>query len=196
MTPSLALLLQENAQEINQRIVNIAFGFQMYPSTVYGRPVFARLRIALSVVAGVFFGFLLFEASVILQWFNIARCLYLVLGIANGFLIGFVEVRTVIRGVNEREKTVVWQPLLVSAVTFPVPLLVAVAVFGASEVLPFAGYVVLPFVPIYYAVTGGYYYKTEKLNNIRFCSLFTPSRIGRNPFLIIASFFPGLFLIW
>lgn len=139
----------------------------MYPSTGYSRPVFARLRIAMSVIVGVFFGFLLFEASVYLQWFTVVRCLYLVLGIVNGFLIGFVEVRTVIRGVNEQEKTIVWQPLLISAVTFPLPLLVAVAVFGASEYLPFAGYVVLPFVPIYYAVTGWYYYETEKRNSIR-----------------------------
>jgi hypothetical protein len=139
----------------------------MYPSTGFGRPVFARLRIAMSVVAGVFFGFLLFEASVNLQWLTIVRCLYLVLGIANGFLIGFVEVRTVIRGLDEQEKTIVWHPLLISAVTFPLPLLVAVAVFGASEYLPFASYVVLPFVPIYYAVTGWNYYATEKRYNIR-----------------------------
>ena len=140
----------------------------MYPSTDYGgRPVFGRFRIALSVVAGVFFGFLLFEASVDLQWFTIVRCLYLVLGIVAGFLIGFVEVQTVIRGLDEQEKKIVWQPLLISAVMFLLPLLVAVAFFGASEYLPFGGYVVLPFVPIYYAVTGWYYYQTEKRKGIR-----------------------------
>ena len=140
----------------------------MYPSTGYGgRPVFGRFRIALSVVAGVFFGFLLLEASVNLHWFTVVRCLYLILGIFNGFLIGYVEVRTVIRGLQEQEKTVVWQPFLVSAVTFLLPLLVVTAVFGASEYLQFGGYVVLPFVPIYYAVTGWYYYETEKRNGIR-----------------------------
>ena len=140
----------------------------MYPSTGYGgRPVFGRFRIALSVLAGVFFGFLLFEASVYLQWFTMVRCLYLILGIFNGFLIGFVEVRTVIRGLDKQEKTIAWQPLLVSAVTFLLPLLVVVAVFGASEYLQFGGYVVLSFVPIYYAVTGWYYYETEKRNGIR-----------------------------
>jgi hypothetical protein len=140
----------------------------MYPSTGYGgRPVFGRFRIALSVLAGVFFGFLLFEASVYLQWFTMVRCLYLILGIFNGFLIGFVEVRTVIRGLDKQEKTTAWQPLLVSAVTFLLPLLVVVAVFGASEYLQFGGYVVLSFVPIYYAVTGWYYYETEKRNGIR-----------------------------
>jgi hypothetical protein len=149
--------------------MNIAFKCSsMYPSTGYGgRPVFGKFRIALSVVAGVFFGFLLFEASVNLQWFNIVRFLYLILGIFNGFLIGFVEVRTIIRGVNEQEKTIAWQPLILSAVTFLLPLLVVVAVFGTSEYLPFGGYVVLSFVPIYYAVTGWYYYETEKKNNIR-----------------------------
>lgn len=140
----------------------------MYPSTGYGgRPVFARLRMGMSVIAGAFFGFLLFETSVYLKWFTAIRCLYLLLGVVNGLLIGFVEVRTVIRGLNAKEKTIVWQPLLISAVTFPLPLLVAVAVFGASEYLPFASYVVLPFVPIYYAVTGWYYYETEKRNDIR-----------------------------
>ena len=140
----------------------------MYPSTGYGgRPVFGRFRIALSVLAGVFFGVLLFEASVYLQWFTMVRCLYLILGIFNGFLIGFVEVRTVIRGLDKQEKTTAWQPLLVSAVTFLLPLLVVVAVFGASEYLQFGGYVVLSFVPIYYAVTGWYYYETEKRNGIR-----------------------------
>jgi len=114
-----------------------------------------------------FFGFLLFEASMNLQWFTMVRCLYLILGIFNGFLIGFVEVRTVIRGLDKQEKTIVWQPLLISAVTFLLPLLVVVAVFGASEYLPFGGYVVLSFVPIYYAVTGWYYYETEKRNGIR-----------------------------
>jgi hypothetical protein len=104
---------------------------------------------------------------VYLQWFTMVRCLYLILGIFNGFLIGFVEVRTVIRGLDKQEKTIAWQPLLVSAVTFLLPLLVVVAVFGASEYLQFGGYVVLSFVPIYYAVTGWYYYETEKRNGIR-----------------------------
>ena len=129
--------------------------------------MFARSRIVLSAIAGGFFGFLLFEASVNLHWFTLARCLYLLWGVVNGFLIGFVEVRTVIRGVTEQEKTIVWQPLLISAATFLPPFLVAVAVFGASEYLPFSSYVVLPFVPIYYAVTGWYYYETEKRNSIR-----------------------------
>ena len=170
----------------------------MYPSTGYGgRPVFGRFRIALSVVAGVFFGFLLFEASVNLHWFNVVRCLYLILGIFNGFLIGYVEVRTVIRGLEEQEKIIVWQPFLVSAVTFLLPLLVVTAVFGASEYLPFGGYVVLPFVPIYYAVTGWYYYETEKRNGIRiFQSIFFGFKYWKEPLpdysVIFSSFISDL----
>jgi hypothetical protein len=170
----------------------------MYPSTGYGgRPVFGRFRIALSVVAGVFFGFLLFEASVNLHWFTVVRCLYLILGIFNGFLIGYVEVRTVIRGLEKQEKTIVWQPFLVSAVTFLLPLLVVTAVFGVSEYLPFGGYVVLPFVPIYYAVTGWYYYETEKRNGIRiFQSIFFGFKYWKEPLpdysVIFSSFISDL----
>ena len=139
----------------------------MYHSTDYrGVPVGAKTRIVMSVIAGVFFGFLLFEVSVNLKWFTIIRGLYLMLGIANGILLGFIETRTVIRELNEKTKARIWRPFVILALTLFLPYLVAIGVFGVSENLPFGVYVVLPWLPAYNATSGWYYYQAEKRDKV------------------------------
>jgi len=139
----------------------------MHHSTDYGGiPAGAKTRIVMSVIAGVFFGFLLFEVSVNLNWFTIIRALYLMLGIGNGLLLGFIETRTVIRELNEKTKAKIWQPFAISALTLILPYLVAIGVFGVSEYLPFGAYVVLSAIPAYLATSGWYYYQAEKRDKV------------------------------
>jgi hypothetical protein len=121
----------------------------------------------MSIIAAVFFGFLLYSASVNLKWFTIIRGFYLLLGIVEGLLIGGLEARIVIRKLIRDTETIVWQILPISAVSFGLPLLLAITVFGVSEFLPFAGYLVLSFVPVYYAISGWYFNKFEKQNKVR-----------------------------
>jgi hypothetical protein len=139
----------------------------MYPSTGrVGYPV-AKTRLFMSIPAGVFFGFLLFGASVYLKWFTVIRGFYPVLGVIEGLLIGRFEVQTVINNLTGHTETMVWQTLPISTVLFGMPFLLAMTIFGVSEYLPFMAYVVLSFVPVYYATTGWYFNKFEKKNKVR-----------------------------
>ena len=139
----------------------------MYPSLGrVGYPV-AKIRLFMSIIAAVFFGFLLYSASVNLKWFTIIRGFYLLLGVVEGLLIGGFEARIVIRKLIRDTETIVWQILPISAVSFGLPLLLAITFFGVSEFLPFVGYLVLPFVPVYYAISGWYLNKFEKQNKVR-----------------------------
>jgi hypothetical protein len=139
----------------------------MYPSlSRVGYPV-AKIRLFMSIIAAVFFGFLLYSASVNLKWFTIIRGFYLLLGIFEGLLIGGLEARIVIRKLIRDTETIVWQILPISAVSFGLPLLLAITFFGVSEFLPFVGYLVLSFVPVYYAISGWYFNKFEKQNKVR-----------------------------
>lgn len=121
----------------------------------------------MAIIAGVFFGFMLFEASINFNWFTPIRSLYLSLGVANGLLMGLVETRIVIRGLSENTKTTLWQTLPISLISFVLPFIAVVLVFGVSEYLPFGGYVVLSAVPIYYGITGWYYSQFEKERKVR-----------------------------
>jgi len=139
----------------------------MYPSLGrVGYPV-AKIRLFMSVITAVFFGFLLFSASVNLKWFTINRGFYLLLGIVEGLLIGELEARIVTRKLMRETETIAWQILPISAVLFGLPLLLAVAFFGVSEFLPFAAYLVLPFIPVFYATSGWRFNKFEKQNKVQ-----------------------------
>ncbi len=139
----------------------------MHPSTDYGGfPVGAKTRLVMSVVMGVFFGFLLFEASVNLRWFNAIRGLYLALGIANGIVLGFIETRTVIGELSTKAKARVWRPFVICNLTLVLAFLVAIGIFGVPEYLPFGAYAVLSTLPTYYATSGWYYYLAEKRDKV------------------------------
>jgi hypothetical protein len=131
-----------------------------------GYPV-AKVRLFISIPAGVFFGFLLYGASVNLQWFSVIRGLYLVLGVIEGLLIGALEARLVAGKLIKDKETMVWQTLPISTILFVLPFLLAMTVFGFSEYLPFMGYLVLSFVPVYYATSGWYFNEFEKKNKVR-----------------------------
>jgi len=131
-----------------------------------GYPV-AKARLYMSIPAGVFFGFLLYGASVNLQWFSVIRGFYLVLGVIEGLLIGALEARLVTGKLIKHTETIMWQTLPISIILFVLPFLLAITVFGFSEYLPFMGYLVLSFVPVYYATSGWYFNEFEKKNEVR-----------------------------
>lgn len=139
----------------------------MYSSLGHiGYPV-AKMRLLISIIAGVFFGFLLYSASVNLKWFTIIRGFYLLLGIVEGMLIGELEARIVARKLIRDMETMAWQILPINAILFGLPLLLAIMVFGVSEFLPFVAYLILPFVPVFYATSGWHFNKFEKQNKVR-----------------------------
>lgn len=153
----------------------------MYPSPGrVGYPV-AKIRLYISIIAAGFFGFLLYSASVNLKWFTIVRGFYLLLGIVESVLIGELEARIVIRKLIRDTETIAWQILPISIVSFGLPLLLAITVFGVSEFLPFAAYLVLPFVPVYYATTGWHYNEFEKENKVQIFMFFTGLKYWREP---------------
>lgn len=139
----------------------------MYPSLDrVGYPI-TKIRLFISIIAAVFFSFLLYSVSVNLKWFTVIRGFYLLLGIVDGLLIGELEVRVVTRKLMRETETIAWQILPISAVLFGLPLLLAIALFGVSEFLPFAAYQVLPFVPVYYATSGWHFSKFEQQNKVQ-----------------------------
>ncbi len=140
---------------------------QMCPSlSRIGYPV-AKIRIFMSIIAAIFFGFLVYSVSINFKWLTIIRGFYLLLGIVEGVLVGELEARIVIRKLINDTETMAWQILPISTVSFGLPLLLAITFFGVSEFLPFIAYLVLPFVPVYYATSGWHYNKFEKQNEVQ-----------------------------
>jgi len=139
----------------------------MYPSLGrIGYPI-AKMRLFFSIFAAVFFGFLLYSASVNLKWFTVIRGFYLLTGIAEGVLIGWFEARIVTRKLISETEMIPWQILPMGIVSLALPLFLTFEAFGGSEFLPFAAYLVLPFIPAFYATSGWYYNKFEEKNRVR-----------------------------
>jgi len=125
------------------------------------------MRLFLSIFAAVFFGFLLYSASVNLKWLTVIRGFYLLMGIAEGVLIGWLEAQIVTRKLINETEMIPWQIWLIGVVLLVPPLLLTLQAFGGSEFLSSAAYLVLPFVPAFYATSGWLYNKFEKENRVR-----------------------------
>jgi len=139
----------------------------MYPSLGrIGYPI-AKMRLIFSIFAAVFFSFLLYSASVNFKWFTVIRGFYLLMGIAEGVLVGWLEARIITRKLISETEMIPWQILPIGIVLLVLPLFLTLEAFGGSEFLPFAAYLVLPFVPAFYATSGWWYYKFEKKNKFR-----------------------------
>ena len=126
-----------------------------------------KMRLYISIIPAVGFGYFIFAASTTLGWFTPIRQLYLFLGIAVGLLIGTYEAQVVVRELSTNSEAIVWKPLPVGAILVCLPLLLALAVFGMSEYLPLGVYFVLSAIPVYLAVGGWLLAKFEKENKVR-----------------------------
>ena len=125
------------------------------------------MRLFYAVAGSVVFGFLLYLASTSLHWLTPTNALLIPIGIGAGLLLGCFEARTVTRGLTDNMQTVVWQIILGSILIFGLPILLAKIFLGNTEFLSFAGFLFLPAVPVYYAVTGWRYLKFEKQNSVQ-----------------------------
>jgi hypothetical protein len=131
-----------------------------------GYPV-SKMRLVSSVTSAVFFSILLYLASVNLKWLTVIRGLYLVLGIVEGVLVGWVEAKIVTRKLTKEAETTPWQTLLISTVSLGLPLLLTIEAFGSTEFLRYAAYLVLPFTPAFFAINGWHYNRFEKENKLQ-----------------------------
>jgi hypothetical protein len=139
----------------------------MYPSLGrIGYPI-TKMRLFSSILAAVFFGFLLYSASVNLKWFTVIRGFYILTGIVEGVLIGWLEARIITRKLISVTEMIPWQILPIGIVSLVLPLFLTFEAFGSSEFLQFAAYLVLPFIPAFYATSGWCYNKFEKENRVR-----------------------------
>ena len=136
------------------------------PPSGLGYPM-GKMRLYISIIPAVGFGYFIFAASTTLGWFTPIRQLYLFLGIAVGLLIGTYEARVVVRELSTNSEAIVWKPLPVGAILVCLPLLLALAVFGMSEYLPLGVYFVLSAIPVYLAAGGWFLAKFEKENKVR-----------------------------
>jgi hypothetical protein len=114
----------------------------------------SQYRLAAAGITTVFFGVLLYLASTSLKWLTLTNGFLLLLGIVGGWLLGWFESRIVIRGLTKNTETIAWQILPVSIVMFGLPLLLGKLFLADSEFLPFAGYLTLPAIPVFSAVSG------------------------------------------
>ena len=114
----------------------------------------SQYRLVAAGITAFFFGVLLYLASTRLNWLTLTNGFILLIGIAGGWLLGWFDSRTVIRGLTKNTETVVWQTLPVSILMFGLPLLLGKLVLADSEFLPFAGYLTLPAIPVLSAVSG------------------------------------------
>ena len=131
-----------------------------------GYPV-SKMRLVSSVTSAVFFSILLYLASVNLKWLTVIRGLYLLLGIVEGVLVGWVEAKIVTRKLTKEAETTPWQTLPISIVSLGLPLLLTIEALGSTEFLRYAAYLVLPFTPAFFAINGWHYNKFEKENKLQ-----------------------------
>ena len=87
-----------------------------------------KMRLMTSIVPGVGFGFLLFQASTTLNLFTPIRQLYLLLGITVRILMGALEARFVLQELSRNSEATVWKPLPVGAILVCLPLLLVLAI--------------------------------------------------------------------
>ena len=125
------------------------------------------MRLFYAVASSVLFGFLLYLASTRLHWLTPTNGLLIPIGLGGGLLLGWFEARIVTRGLSDNMQTVVWQIILGGVLLFGLPIILAKIFLGNSEFLSFAGYLFLPSLPVYYAVTGWRYLKFEKKNSVQ-----------------------------
>lgn len=136
------------------------------PPNKLGYPM-GKIRLYMSIIPTVGFGYFIFAASTTLGWFTLVRQLYLILGITIGLVMGMFEARFVLQELSQNSEATVWKPLPVGAVLVCLPFMLVLAVFGAAEYLPFGVYFVLSAIPVYLAMGGWLLSKFEKKNNVR-----------------------------
>ena len=125
------------------------------------------MRLYMSVVPAVGFGFFIFQASTTLGLFTWIRQLYLLFGIVVGLLIGAYEARHITHRLRANTESIVWKPLLFSAPLVCLPFLLVFMVFGKAEYLPFGVYFVLSAIPVYLATSGWVLSRFEQENGVR-----------------------------
>jgi len=136
-----------------------------------GYPV-TKMRLLWSIIASIFFSFLLYSASANLGWFTPARAFYLLLGVVEGILVGYLEAKIVVSELMNKAEAIAWQTLPINVVLFGLPLFLAIILFGVSEAWPFLAYFVLPFVPAFLATSGWCYSKFEKERKVQIFMFF------------------------
>ena len=146
-------------------------------------PVSQR-RLTSAGFSGFFFGVLLYLASTRLNWFTLINGFLILLGIVGGGVLGWFDARTVIRGLTKNTKTIAWQTLPVSVVLFGLPLLLGKLFLVDAEFLPFAGYLTLPAIPVFSAVSGWRFHQFEKKNEVQVFVLFTGYSYYRAPMIV------------
>jgi hypothetical protein len=125
-----------------------------------------QTRLFASVLIGVASGVFIFLGSANLGLLTVTRQIYFVFGVAAGVLLGLFEARTVISKLAKSAETVVWQIVPVGIALFGVPLLLVIAFFGVSEYMPFGIYAFFPFITAASAISGWYFSRFEKQNNV------------------------------
>lgn len=144
----------------------------------------SQYRLVAAGITAVSFGFLLYIATTSLNWLIPTRGFLILLGIVDGWLLAWFETRSVIQGLTKNTETVAWQILPVSIVMFGLPLLLGKLVLANSEFLPFAGYLTLPAIPVFLAVSGWRFNQFEKENRVQILVLFTGYAYYRAPMIV------------
>jgi hypothetical protein len=144
-----------------------------YRMRAFRMPV-SRSRLYGAVLSAAFFSFLLYFASVNLGWFTLNTEYFLLLGVAEGLVVGLYEASAVTKELAKKAETTVWLTLPL----FPLcmlPLLWIFVLYGTYALLPYAAYLILPFLPAYEAASGWRYSKFEKEHKVQ---VFTISHFG------------------
>jgi len=144
----------------------------------------SQYRLVAAGITAFFFGVLLYLASTSLNWLTLTNGFILLLGIIGGWLLGWFESRTVIQGLTKNAETVVWQVLPAGIVLFGLPLLLGKLFLADSAFLPFAGYLILPAIPVFSAVSGWRFNQFEKQNKVQIFVLFIGYLYYRAPLIV------------
>ena len=112
----------------------------------FGVPI-GKTRLVISIIVVFPISLLLFWKSTTSDWFTLNRQLYIVFGVIAGLLLGVLESRIVLPKLEQNNETILWKVVPIGTALFGVPLLLAMAIFGVSEYVPFGFYSFLPSLP-------------------------------------------------
>lgn len=124
-----------------------------------------KSRLAAAVCMSVPIAVFMYLAVTKMQWLTFTRAGYVVLGIGLGLLLAVLETKAVIARLSRESETIIWHVQASGIALFGVPLLLVWA-FGNGEYVPFGLFAFFPFMITQLAVSGFFFDKYDKANDV------------------------------
>jgi hypothetical protein len=125
-------------------------------------------RLIGAAVTGVFIVLLLYSTQVNQSW--ITLCIYVLVGVTVGAVLGWYEAKTVLSRIKTDPLIIQWKLATAAGVLVILPFVFISGLYGFLESRNFLSYTVLTALPIFLATSGFEYTNYEKQNKVQIIS--------------------------